>query len=130
MTAIVLMGTTSLPIVAENVRAWRIFRTKRETIMAAGAGERVSPAPRKRPQTGKGRSAALTAIGQAAPIQARAKRGGKAIPARRLGHDEPEAKENGDQRHAEQQPQVHFKPLLFARDIAETVGMGTSRSFQ
>jgi hypothetical protein len=42
------MGTTSLPIVAENVRAWRIFRTKRETIMAAGAGERVSPAPRKR----------------------------------------------------------------------------------
>jgi hypothetical protein len=22
------MGTTSLPIVAENVRAWRIFRTK------------------------------------------------------------------------------------------------------
>ena len=28
MTAIILMGTTSLPIVAENVRAWRIFRTK------------------------------------------------------------------------------------------------------
>src|SRR6202035_2882873 len=28
MTAIVLMGSTSLPIVAENVRAWRIFRTK------------------------------------------------------------------------------------------------------
>jgi hypothetical protein len=76
------------------------------------------------------RSAALTATGQAAPIQAWAKRGGQAIPARRLGHDQPEAKENGDQRHAEQQPQVHFKPLLFARDIAETAGIGVSRSFQ
>jgi hypothetical protein len=76
------------------------------------------------------RSAGLTAIGQAAPIQARAKRGGQAIPARRLGHDQPEAKENGDQRHAEQQPQVHFKPMLFARDIAETAGIGVSRSFQ
>ena len=28
MTAIVFMETTSLPIVAENVRAWRIFGTK------------------------------------------------------------------------------------------------------
>jgi len=75
-------------------------------------------------------AAALTAFGQAAPIQAWAKRGGQAIPARRLGHDQPEAKENGDQRHAEQQPQVHFKPLLFARDSAETAGIGVSRSFQ
>ena len=28
MTAIVFMGSTSLPIVAESVRAWRIFGTK------------------------------------------------------------------------------------------------------
>jgi hypothetical protein len=28
VTAIVFMETTSLPIVAENVRAWRIFGTK------------------------------------------------------------------------------------------------------
>jgi len=28
MTAIVFMETASLPIVAENVRAWRIFGTK------------------------------------------------------------------------------------------------------
>ncbi|HZE53460.1 MAG TPA: hypothetical protein VE111_09375 [Bradyrhizobium sp.] len=72
---------------------------------------------------------ALTAIGQAVPIQTRAKRGNKAIPAHRLGHDQPEAKENGDQRDAEQQPQVHFKPLLFAGDIAAAC-IGVSRSFQ
>ena len=39
-------------------------------------------------------------------------------PSYRLGHDQPEANENGDQRHAEQQSRIHPKPLLIALDFA------------
>jgi hypothetical protein len=42
MTAIVFMRSTSIPIVAENVRAWRIFRTKPGTMMAVGAASEAA----------------------------------------------------------------------------------------
>jgi len=45
----------------------------------------------------------------AGPLQTRAKGSDKTVLAHRLADEQPEAKQNGDQRHAEQQPRIHFK---------------------
>ena len=70
----------------------------------------------------------LRVAGDAAPVQTPVEGGGKTIPADRLGHDQPEAKKNRDQGHAEQQSRVHLRPLPFAGDIADSGNRGASRS--
>jgi hypothetical protein len=43
MTASVFMGGWWFSIVAENVRAWRIFLTNRRNYRGAGAGQPLAP---------------------------------------------------------------------------------------
>jgi hypothetical protein len=62
------------------------------------------------------RSALDHLSGQARPFEARTKGCGFAGEATRFAHDQPEDEENGDQRHAEQDPRHHLITPRLARD--------------
>jgi hypothetical protein len=54
---------------------------------------------------------ALGPVESAGPAGTDSKHGHKAFPAHRLGHHQPEAEQNRDQRQAKPQPLLHVRPL-------------------
>jgi hypothetical protein len=97
------MAGWSGPIVAENVRAWRIFRTKRRNNRGGDPWRSVPRAVSVGP--------ALGPVGDAGPAGTDSKHGHKAFPAHRLGHHQPETEQNREQRKAKPQPLLHLRPL-------------------
>jgi hypothetical protein len=120
MTVMVFIRLRSLPIVAENDRAWRIFGTwagnnGASSRRPAGLFDERGVSLQLRHG---GCASRFLGLWYAGPVETRTEKGRVALPAGRLGREQPETEKKSDQRHTEQDPQLHltmppFQPLLF-----------------